>query len=151
MTTAKAVFSRTGGFSTIHYAYRSGLEDNISMQLDDSGVVYDYEKFYLEYEIPAKKHKYIPDFILPNNIIIEAKGILDLDTRKKMLYIKEQYPWLDIRFVFSNSKAKINPKSKTTYADWCIKNKFKYADKYIPREWIEEEPPKSREGLIKKG
>jgi hypothetical protein len=59
-----------------------------------------------------------------------------LEDRKKHLLIREQYPNLDIRFVFTNSKAKINKGSKTTYADWCDKNSFKYADKLIPKEWF---------------
>jgi len=45
---------------------------------------------------------------------------------------------LDIRFVFSNSRNKLNKKSKTTYADWCDKHGFKWADKQIPKSWIDE-------------
>jgi len=45
---------------------------------------------------------------------------------------------MDIRFVFTNSKNKINKKSKTTYGMWCEKNGFKYADKEIPDSWFEE-------------
>ena len=67
-----------------------------------------------------------------------TKGRFVLEDRKKHLLVKQQHPELDIRFVFSNSKNKINKKSKTTYADWCEKNGFKYADKVIPDEWFEE-------------
>ena len=45
---------------------------------------------------------------------------------------------MDLRFVFNNSKAKLSKKSKTTYADWCNKNGFKFADKLIPDEWFNE-------------
>jgi hypothetical protein len=88
------------------------------------------------YIIPASEHTYNPDFKLPNGIIIETKGRFVIADRKKHLLVKQQHPELDIRFVFTNSKNKINKKSKTTYADWCEKNGFKYADKEIPEEWF---------------
>lgn len=119
-------------------AYRSGLEQKIADQIGSVGikVVYEDPKSKIVYEIPAKDHKYTPDFILPNGIIIESKGLFTAADRQKHLYIKSQHPEKDIRFVFSNSKAKISKKSKTTYADWCIKYGFKYADKLIPTEWL---------------
>ena len=58
--------------------------------------------------------------------------------RKKHLLIKEQHPELDIRFVFSSSKAKLSKGSKTTYALWCTKNGFKFADRLIPRAWLKD-------------
>jgi len=53
-----------------------------------------------------------------------------------MRLIKEQYPKLDIRFVFSRSKTKINKGSNTTYGMWADKYGFPYADKLIPKEWL---------------
>jgi len=38
--------------------------------------------------------------------------------------------------VFSNSKAKINKGSKTSYGDWCNQHGFIYADKEIPEGWL---------------
>ena len=40
-------------------------------------------------------------------------------------------------FVFHNSKNKIRKGSKTTYADWCVKHGFQFADKTIPSAWLE--------------
>jgi len=40
--------------------------------------------------------------------------------------------------VFTNSNTKINKGSKTTYGMWCSKNGFLYADKLIPKEWLNE-------------
>jgi hypothetical protein len=45
---------------------------------------------------------------------------------------------LDIRFVFNYSKSRISKKSSTTYAMWCEKHGFQYADKSIPAEWLKE-------------
>lgn len=110
-----------------------------------------YESRYLTYKIPESVHKYTPDFILSNGIIIEAKGLFEADDRKKHLLIKQQYPHLDIRFVFSNPRNKLYKGSKTTYADWCDKYGFKYASKTIPPAWFKERKKKNGAvGLIEK-
>lgn len=121
--------------------FRSGLEGQVSRQLMAANIPYEYESFKVPYITPAKPHKYTPDFRLPNGIIVETKGRFVTADRQKHLLIKDQHPTLDIRFVFSNSKTKISKASKTSYADWCIKYGYQYADKYIPMEWLKE-PPK---------
>jgi hypothetical protein len=120
------------------HGFKSGLEENISQQIESKGIVVEYESEKVAYIIPASEHTYNPDFKLPNGIRVETKGRFVLADRKKHLLVKEQNPNLDIRFVFSNSKNKINKKSKTTYGDWCDKHGFKYADKVIPEEWFTE-------------
>lgn len=120
------------------YGFRSGLEERVAEQLDKAGVDYTYEKVKLEYIRPSSKHIYTPDFVLSNGIIIETKGRFLLADRQKHILVKRHNPTLDIRFVFSNSNARISKASTTTYAQWCIKNGFKYADKAIPEEWINE-------------
>jgi hypothetical protein len=121
----------------IKHGYRSGLEDRISEQLNGLGVPFKYEEFKIKYEVNEIR-TYTPDFELPNGIIIESKGRFVAADRKKHLLVKEQFPRLDIRFVFSNSKGKISKGSKTSYADWCDKHGYSYADKLIPEEWIKE-------------
>lgn len=120
------------------HGFKSGLEESISNQIDSKGIKVEYESETVTYTIPASEHKYHPDFLLPNGIIVETKGRFVIADRKKHLLVKAQHPELDIRFVFTNSKNKISKNSKTTYADWCIKNGFKYADKFIPEEWFNE-------------
>ena len=122
--------------------YRSGLEEKIADQLRKLGIDPRYEEETIEYLKPARKSKYTPDFILPNGIIIESKGRFSTADRQKHLLIKQQHPELDIRFVFSNSKSRISKQSATTYAMWCQKNYFLYADKFIPLSWIEESGPR---------
>jgi len=119
----------------IKNGYRSGLEDVISKDLKKRGVDFGYETVKIKWQLIESK-TYTPDFILPNGIIIESKGRFVPDDRKKHLKVREQNPDLDIRFVFSNSRNKIRKGSKTTYAMWCEKNNFLYADKRIPDEWI---------------
>lgn len=118
--------------------YRSGLEASIAKQLDNRGVPYRYEDLVLDYIKPAKEHKYTPDFILSNGIIIECKGRFLTADRQKMILVKGRHPNADIRFVFSNAQSRISKKSKTTYAMWCDKHKFQWADKFIPNEWLRE-------------
>lgn len=118
--------------------YRSGLEEKLAAQLSQAGVPAEYETMTIPYEKPASKHRYTPDFVLPNGIIIESKGRFVTADRSKHLLVKKQHPHYDIRFVFSTSKARISKTSKTTYAAWCEKYGFLYADKLIPVEWLKE-------------
>lgn len=134
-TTARTRTSKQRGLIE---GYRSGLEDKVGAQLSALGVPVKYESVVLRYKKPAKDARYTPDWPLPNDIIIETKGRFVTADRQKHLLIKQQYPDLDIRFVFSNSKTRISKKSKTTYAMWCEKNGFKYADKLVPEEWVRE-------------
>ena len=124
----------------LKHGFRSGLEEAISQDLTSKGVGYLYEEFVIPYVKPEKPAKYTPDWILPNGIIVESKGRYLTEDRQKMILIKKQHPDLDIRFVYSNSKTKISKRSKTTYADWSIKNEFPYADRLIPDSWLKEEP-----------
>ncbi len=119
------------------YNYRSGLERRIAKDLHDKGIAFEYEEQKIKYLL-SETRSYLPDFILPNGIIIEAKGRFKPEDRKKHLLIKEQHPELDIRFVFSNPNDKIRKGSKTSYSDWCDKNGFRYAKGSIPKEWINE-------------
>ena len=117
--------------------YRSGLEETISLQLASLSVPVLYETEKIKYEVNEVR-SYTPDFLLPNGIIIESKGRFVAADRKKHLLIQKQHIFLDIRFVFSNSKAKLTKGSKTTYGDWCTKHGFLFSDKLIPEEWIKE-------------
>ena len=130
MATAKQV--------AIKYGFRSGLEERVAEQLDQLGIEYTYEKIKLKYIKPASQHVYTPDFVLANGIIVETKGRFLAPDRQKHILVKKHNPELDIRFVFSNSNARISKASKTTYAMWCRKNGYKFADKTIPEEWLNE-------------
>jgi hypothetical protein len=120
----------------MEHGFRSGLEESLAAQLEKAGVSFEFESFKIPFVQPEKKRTYTPDFRLPNGIIVETKGRFETDDRQKHLWVKQQHPDLDIRFVFSSSKSRINPRSTTTYADWCIKNGFLYADKTVPVAWL---------------
>lgn len=135
---AKKVTKKSSKWVARKYGFKSGLEENISQQIEGKGIVVQYESEKIPYIVPASQHTYNPDFRLPNGIIVETKGRFVAADRKKHQLVKEQHPNLDIRFVFSNSKNKISKNSKTTYGMWCEKNGYKYADKEIPEEWFRE-------------
>ena len=121
----------------LHAGYRSGLEEDTAEFLRTKNVEFTYEKEKIRW-LDMKYRTYTPDFVLANGIIIETKGRFVSNDRRKHKEIKDQYPDLDIRFVFSNSNQKLYKGAKSSYGDWCKKNGFKYADKLIPDEWLEE-------------
>ena len=117
--------------------YRSGLESDIADYLKDKQNQVRYERLKIEWE-DLRYRTYTPDFILDNGIIIETKGIFDTEDRRKHLAIREQHPELDIRFVFSNSKAKLYKGAKSRYFEWCDKHEFKWEHRIIPEAWLKE-------------
>lgn len=129
--------------NAIKHGYRSGLEHVVLTSLQDRKCNAQYECIKIEWE-DLQYRSYTPDFLLTNGIIIETKGRFTPEDRRKHLLIKKQHPDLDIRFVFTNSKSKLRKGSKTTYADWCDKYGFLYADKDVPDEWINEKKKLSK-------
>jgi hypothetical protein len=125
----------------LKHGFRSGLEEALAAQLNAAGVTFTYESFKIPFTEPAKKRTYTPDFQLPNGIVVETKGRFLTADRQKHLMVQAQHPEYDIRFVFSSSKQKISKRSPTSYADWCLKYGFKYADKTVPAAWIKESKP----------
>lgn len=117
--------------------YRSGLEREVAEYLKDKQSKVRYEVLKIEWE-DLRYRTYTPDFMLDNGIIIETKGIFDSEDRRKHLEVRKQHPKLDIRFVFSNSMAKLYKGSKTRYCNWCDKNGFLWAHRVIPEEWLKE-------------
>jgi len=130
--------------------FRSGLEEDIYIQLRKARIKHEYEKVKISYIIPSSNHIYTPDFVLENGIIVETKGRWVLEDRKKIALIRRQYPKLDLRMVFNYSKAKIRKGSKTTYASICEKLGIPYADKEIPKEWLTEKPNNKSLKIIEK-
>lgn len=113
--------------------YRSGFEEKVALALQGAGVSFSYETLSLPYVL---EKKYKPDFILPNGVILEVKGLWTGSDRTKHMKVREAHPDLDIRFVFMNAHNRLSKRSKTTYAQWCDKKGFKWCHKKIPKSWI---------------
>jgi hypothetical protein len=119
----------------LSHGFRSRFEFEFAQYLAKSKIKYKYEKDKFRYIVPIKS--YTPDFYLMNyGFYLELKGNLDVTDRVKHLLVKEQNSSLDVRFIFPNSKKKIYKGSKTTYANWCDRHGFLYADNRIPNIWL---------------
>lgn len=96
----------------------------------------------IPYTIPETKHTYLPDFvyekIVGGKMIVETKGVWKLEDRKKWLYLKRQYPDMDLRIIFQRADNKIKKGSKTSYGDFCNKAGIKWAEKTMPLAWYQE-------------
>ena len=115
--------------------YRSQFEANFARNLRERKIASLYEQDTIQY-IP-KPRTYTPDFyIKEGDFYVETKGRFFATDRTKHLLIKEQNPDIDIRFVFLNAKNRLDKRSRTTYAQWCEKNGFLYAEKRMPEEWM---------------
>lgn len=115
--------------------FRSGFEKTIWDKAKRQRKKLEFEPFYIPYVI---KGNYLADFVLPNGIIIEAKGYLDTAAKKKMRAVKTSNPELDIRFVFQDASKKLTKHSRMTYGEWADKYGFPWAEKFIPLEWWKE-------------
>jgi hypothetical protein len=118
----------------IKHGYRSGLEAKVADQITQAGLPVLFETDKVSYIVPQRGAKYTPDFKLPKKdggfLYIETKGLWPVEARQKHLLIKDQWPDLDIRFVFSNQRAKL--------AAYCEKHGWKYAHRWIPDDWLAE-------------
>jgi hypothetical protein len=115
--------------------FRSGFEETIWDAAKRSRQKLEYEPLWIPYVI---KGNYRPDFVLPNGIIVEAKGYLDAGACRKMRAVKTSNPHLDIRFVFQKANGKRNKRAKLTNGEWATKHGFPYAEGTIPLDWFKE-------------
>jgi len=125
------------------HQYKSNSEYTAAQLLHSHKIKFEYESLKLEYEWREDK-KYIPDFILPNGVILEVKGRFMAEDRKKHLFVKSQHPDLDIRFVFDNPNRKLYKGGKMTYGDWCNKHGYLFCKlgEGIPKEWLDKQNDK---------
>lgn len=141
-------------------ALKSGFEKTIKSFLEGLGIKHWYEPLSLPY---VQESTYKPDFViykgklkkvkkpltpdeLQGMILVETKGFLDIESRKKMIAVKQQYPQLDIRILFQKDgfvyKSKKGRREKGStdfrYSDWAKKHGFTYAiGEEIPKEWLQ--------------
>jgi hypothetical protein len=118
--------------------FRSGFEKSIYEQAIGCRRELDYERkdSTLHYTKPARKSRYLPDFRLPNGILIESKGRFTATDRAKMLNVARDNPRADIRFVFQRANNRITrSKNSMTYWEWAEKHGFRWSEGTIPEEW----------------
>lgn len=113
--------------------FRSRFEATLAQSLAKRGLEYEYETKALAYTVQSI---YTPDFILPNGVIVEAKGLFDSSDRRKMLAVKAQHPGLDIRLCFMKADVKLSRAPRSiTYWQWAERHGFLWCEKHIPTSW----------------
>lgn len=116
-------------------AFKSGFERSFEANLRSRGIKFHYESHKVPYIL---ERTYNPDFeIIDHGFFIETKGLLDRDSKAKMVAVKKQNPDLDIRFVFMKADKRI-PGTKQTHAEWADRNGFPWAESTAPEEWFEQ-------------
>lgn len=115
--------------------FRSKFEEDVYVNAKRNRKSLKHEPFFIAYVMHGS---YLPDYVLPNGIIIEAKGYLDAGCCKKMKAVKSTNPNLDIRFVFQNANGKRNKRAKLRNWEWAEKHGFPWAEGTIPLEWWKE-------------
>lgn len=117
------------------HRFRSDFELRVARKLAENGRDFEYETQKISFQPKIKN--YTPDFWFPEHgFYVEAKGKFDAADRSKHLLIKKQNPDVDIRFVFQRARNKIRKNSKTSYAMWCERHGFLWAEGSIPEEWF---------------
>lgn len=115
--------------------FRSGFErtvyDNAHGKLD-----YEPSSPVVSYSTTSR---YIPDFALPNGVLVEAKGYFDVRARAKMLRVRRQNKDLDIRLVFQRANNRITKSPNSLmYWQWAERHGFPWAEGQIPEGWWKE-------------
>jgi hypothetical protein len=124
--------------------YRSWFEVDIAIDALERDIPFDYELHHIIYREPETVRKYKPDYFVRRKtdgtlLIVEAKGRWTAQDRKKMCYVTEQNPDLDIRILFERDNRLSKSKRSMTYTAWCTKKGIGCAvGRSIPQEWMEE-------------
>jgi len=115
----------------------------VADQIKEANYPLNYETETLNYIVPERKSKYTPDFIFTKKngtlMYIETKGRWTATDRKKMKFILQSNPNIDLRIVFQNPNQRISKTSKTTYEAYANKLGITHvAKRDIPAEWLAE-------------
>ena len=97
-------------------------------------IEYEYETVKIEYQ--HEPQIYTPDFVLKNGRVVEFKGKMTAETRKKMISIKRSNPdlWIGIVFQKANNKLSSRPNAKR-YWQWAEANGFPWSEMRVPKAW----------------
>lgn len=112
--------------------FRSKFEEKLYHVAIRAKKTLEHEPHYIPYQL---KGSYLPDFILPNGIYVEAKGYLDAAACRKMKAVKASNPQLDIRIVFQDANGKRNRRAKLRNWEWAERHGFPWAEGTIPLSW----------------
>jgi hypothetical protein len=114
---------------------RSIGEVRCAADMDKRGIKYRYEAEKLHYVIEGD---YTPDYTLvdTDDLLIEYKGKMTNETRRKMVAIKKCHPDRRICIVFEKPNNKLSKRHKMRYWQWAEKNGFDWSEHYVKEEWL---------------
>lgn len=117
--------------------FRSKFEKKVYENAGKGRVAYEPTTPVIVYTTSSR---YIPDFALPNGVLVESKGYFDPRARAKMLAVARQNPELDIRILFQRASNRLTKsKNSITYGQWATKHGFPWHEgDSIPEEWYKE-------------
>jgi hypothetical protein len=120
------------------YAKMAGMrsmgEVRCAADMDKRKIKYKYEAIKIQYQYEPQV--YTPDFVLENDAVIEYKGKMTNETRKKILAIIRCNPNIRFHLVFEKPNNKIRKGSKTTYWQWAEKNNIPWSEHFVREEWL---------------
>jgi hypothetical protein len=126
------------------YAAKCGMksigEVRCAADLDKRKIRWKYEHEVLEYQ--HEPQSYTPDFTLIdlNNLLIEYKGKMINDTRKKILAIKRCNPKRRICLVFERANNKLSSRPNSLrYWQWSERHGIAWSETYVRDEWFKPE------------
>jgi hypothetical protein len=123
--------------------YRSWFEVDIALDALEMEYVFGYELQHIIWKEPEKLRKYKPDYWFQKKdgslLVVEAKGRWTAQDRKKICYVTEQHPNLDLRMLFERDNTLSKSPNSKHYTEWCDKKGIRYAvGRKIPEEWLNE-------------
>jgi hypothetical protein len=112
--------------------YRSGVEKAVGEDLAQQGLPALYEAVKLHY---TQARRYTPDFTI-NDSHIEVKGWWPSSDRAKLLAVIHSNPTIRILVALENPHVTLSKKSRTTYAQWCMKHGISWSPIPIPPDLL---------------
>lgn len=122
--------------------YRSYFETDVAKEL--SSLKRKFKKaFDVKYEdeiFSYSLHRnYNPDFKVVRSdgsiLYIEAKGVLDRESKAKMLAVRDAHPEATFVLLFPPYPS-LSKKRAMEYAKWCNKHSFDFSIGTIPARWL---------------
>jgi predicted nuclease of restriction endonuclease-like RecB superfamily len=121
------------------YAAMAGMksigEVRCAADMDSKKIEWKYEIEKLRYQ--HKVQTYTPDFLLADGTLIEYKGKMTNETRKKLLSIKRCNPKRRLCIVFEKPDNKLSSRPNSQrYWQWAEANQFEWSDQVVDPRWV---------------
>jgi len=114
----KIIKYSSGYRSDLGIGFRSAWEANIARILNYLGALWEYETKSFLLKDEQYSGYYFPDFILPNNIIIEVKGFWSNNSRQKVRLFNLQFPEYTLLCIDGDLLYDLENRFKNLISNW---------------------------------